>query len=95
MALSNQLANNQFVINLSDNKSVVESATVSQSFHAAGEQQIHFCTTDDRVRLPAPLPAQGQPRVKAAKCLSHLEFALNGTGRAVRSYLSSAKIFKP
>jgi hypothetical protein len=59
------------------------------------EQQIHFCTTDDGVRVAYATVGQGQPLVKAANWLSHLEFALDGTGRAVRSYLSSAKIFMP
>jgi len=56
-----QLANNQFVINLSDDKSAIESATVSQSFHAAREQQIHFCTTTTVFAYLRHLRVRGQP----------------------------------
>jgi pimeloyl-ACP methyl ester carboxylesterase/tRNA A-37 threonylcarbamoyl transferase component Bud32 len=38
------------------------------------EQQIHFCTTDDRVRIAYATVGQGPPLVKAANWLSHLEF---------------------
>ena len=38
------------------------------------EQQIHFCTTDDRVRIAYATVGAGPPLVKAANWLSHLEF---------------------
>lgn len=38
------------------------------------EQQIHFCTTDDRVRIAYATVGEGPPLVKAANWLSHLEF---------------------
>jgi pimeloyl-ACP methyl ester carboxylesterase len=38
------------------------------------EQQIHFCTTDDNVRIAYALVGDGPPLVKAATWLSHLEF---------------------
>jgi pimeloyl-ACP methyl ester carboxylesterase len=38
------------------------------------EQQIHFCTTDDRVRIAYATLGEGPPLVKAANWLSHLEF---------------------
>src|SRR5947208_9970108 len=38
------------------------------------EQQIHFCTTDDGVRIAYATVGEGPPLVKAANWLSHLEF---------------------
>jgi serine/threonine protein kinase/pimeloyl-ACP methyl ester carboxylesterase len=38
------------------------------------EQQIHFCTTDDDVRIAYATVGEGPPLVKAANWLSHLEF---------------------
>jgi pimeloyl-ACP methyl ester carboxylesterase len=38
------------------------------------EQEIHFCTTDDRVRIAYATVGEGPPLVKAANWLSHLEF---------------------
>jgi serine/threonine protein kinase/pimeloyl-ACP methyl ester carboxylesterase len=38
------------------------------------EQQIHFCTTDDGVRIAYASVGAGPPLVKAANWLSHLEF---------------------
>jgi|GEM_PF-210548 len=38
------------------------------------EQQIHFCTTHDGVRIAYATVGQGPPLVKAANWLSHLEF---------------------
>jgi pimeloyl-ACP methyl ester carboxylesterase/tRNA A-37 threonylcarbamoyl transferase component Bud32 len=38
------------------------------------EQQIHFCTTDDSVRIAYATVGEGPPLVKAANWLSHLEF---------------------
>src|SRR5687767_3535909 len=38
------------------------------------EQQIHFCTTDDHVRIAYAIAGNGPPLVKAATWLSHLEF---------------------
>lgn len=38
------------------------------------EQQIHFCTTDDSVRIAYATVGEGPPIVKAANWLSHLEF---------------------
>ena len=38
------------------------------------EQQIHFCTTDDDVRIAYATVGDGPPLVKAANWLSHLEF---------------------
>jgi pimeloyl-ACP methyl ester carboxylesterase len=38
------------------------------------EQQIHFCTTDDAVRIAYATVGEGPPLVKAANWLSHLEF---------------------
>jgi len=38
------------------------------------EQQIHFCTTDDNVRIAYATVGDGPPLVKAATWLSHLEF---------------------
>jgi pimeloyl-ACP methyl ester carboxylesterase len=38
------------------------------------EQKIHFCTTDDQVRIAYATVGQGPPLVKAANWLSHLEF---------------------
>ncbi len=38
------------------------------------EQQIHFCTTDDNVRIAYATVGEGPPLVKAATWLSHLEF---------------------
>jgi len=38
------------------------------------EQQIHFCTTDDDVRIAYATAGEGPPLVKAANWLSHLEF---------------------
>jgi pimeloyl-ACP methyl ester carboxylesterase/tRNA A-37 threonylcarbamoyl transferase component Bud32 len=38
------------------------------------EQQIHFCTTDDGVRIAYATVGEGLPLVKAANWLSHLEF---------------------
>lgn len=41
---------------------------------AQPEQQIHFCTTQDGVRIAYATVGQGPPFVKAANWLSHLEF---------------------
>ncbi len=38
------------------------------------EQQIHFCVTDDDVRIAYATVGEGPPLVKAANWLSHLEF---------------------
>jgi serine/threonine-protein kinase len=38
------------------------------------EQQIHFCTTNDGVRIAYGTVGEGPPLVKAANWLSHLEF---------------------
>jgi serine/threonine protein kinase/pimeloyl-ACP methyl ester carboxylesterase/tetratricopeptide (TPR) repeat protein len=38
------------------------------------EQQIHFCTTEDGVRIAYATVGEGPPLVKAANWLSHLEF---------------------
>src|SRR5438874_2012437 len=38
------------------------------------EQQIHFCTTPDKVQIAYAMVGQGPPLVKAANWLSHLEF---------------------
>lgn len=38
------------------------------------EQQIHFCATDDGVRIAYATVGAGPPLVKAANWLSHLEF---------------------
>src|SRR2546423_133756 len=38
------------------------------------EQQIHFCTTHDSVRIAFATVGEGPPLVKAANWLSHLEF---------------------
>jgi len=38
------------------------------------EQEIHFCTTDDGVRIAYATVGEGPPLVKAANWLSHLEF---------------------
>lgn len=38
------------------------------------EQQIHFCTTHDKVRIAYATVGDGPPLVKAANWLSHLEF---------------------
>jgi serine/threonine protein kinase/pimeloyl-ACP methyl ester carboxylesterase/Flp pilus assembly protein TadD len=38
------------------------------------EQQIHFCTTDDGVRIAYATVGEGPPLVKAANWLNHLEF---------------------
>ncbi len=38
------------------------------------DQQIHFCTTDDGVRIAYATVGKGPPLVKAANWLSHLEF---------------------
>ena len=38
------------------------------------EQQIHFCTTEDSVRIAYATVGDGPPLVKAATWLSHLEF---------------------
>ena len=38
------------------------------------EQQIHFCATDDGVRIAYATVGEGPPLVKAANWLSHLEF---------------------
>ncbi|HEV7796666.1 MAG TPA: alpha/beta fold hydrolase, partial [Pyrinomonadaceae bacterium] len=53
-----------------------QSASVGsrKCFHAHMEQEIHFCTTDDKVRIAYATVGQGPPLVKAANWLSHLEF---------------------
>jgi hypothetical protein len=38
------------------------------------EQQIHFCTTEDGVRIAYATVGEGPPLVKAANWLNHLEF---------------------
>ena len=38
------------------------------------EQQIRFCTTPDRVRIAYAMHGSGQPLVKAANWMTHLEF---------------------
>jgi pimeloyl-ACP methyl ester carboxylesterase len=38
------------------------------------EQEIHFCTTGDKVRIAYATVGEGPPLVKAANWLSHLEF---------------------
>src|SRR5438093_1412074 len=38
------------------------------------EQQIHFCTTADGVRIAYATVGEGTPLVKAANWLNHLEF---------------------
>jgi pimeloyl-ACP methyl ester carboxylesterase len=38
------------------------------------EPEIHFCTTDDNVRIACATVGQGPPLVKAANWLSHLEY---------------------
>ena len=38
------------------------------------EQEIHFCKTDDGVRIAYATVGEGPPLVKAANWLSHLEF---------------------
>lgn len=38
------------------------------------EQEIHFCTTDDGVRIAYATVGEGPPLIKAANWLSHLEF---------------------
>ena len=38
------------------------------------EQQIHFCTTHDGVRIAYAAVGQGPPLLKAANWLSHLEW---------------------
>jgi len=37
------------------------------------EQQIHFCTTHDGIRITYATVGEGPPIVKAANWLSHLE----------------------
>jgi DNA-binding winged helix-turn-helix (wHTH) protein/pimeloyl-ACP methyl ester carboxylesterase len=64
----------RFIGEVSETGTSVAAKAKSADQEAEPAQEIHFCTTADRVRIAYALAGKGRPILKAANWLNHLEY---------------------